>query len=195
MFKLLDDKHTELKGQGGDLPKELRMLKVLLETFLYRRVDNITSLWKRSTDFERTAQQVQSQLGVVEDEKGLFSFETLEKWDCFARTVLKPLRSQLEQMGVVLIHRRLLPKTIDTDPDTCVKLLFDDIDNPKAAHSCSPYLDSLRIVATNTPQIHISFVAEDIKRNQPLLDRCKTTTINLIVKYVRQLKQQGMVPA
>ena len=179
---LMSECLVELKALKveGRTTAELEQVEILLDTFLYRKTENIVSMWKREADYQHTIDDLYSALMKVDEyivirELETNAYELYERIKKYLldeiRTGLSPvtdggphlkeflknLKPDLEALGVVPIFRHLKPKVPVKDR---LRVLVDE--TPRNIWEVSSYLKSLG-TKEMAPTIFIAFVARELK--------------------------------
>lgn len=189
---LMADAYELLSAESRDGKQQPRHMArlLLLDTFLYRKTDNVLSLWKRDSDFQRSVSEVAGRLGLSGGPAEQRITETLgqaARLQALVSDVVEPLREELARDGVSVLYRYLAPKTLDTTEvgPKSLQVLVDG--TPTEIARVSPYLSSLQTAARLSPNIHFSFVAKGIKGNKDLEDRCREATMDRLSQYTASI--------
>lgn len=178
-------------------PRWVGSLSLLTETFLYRKSNNLYSMWKRQTDIDDIYNKIAIKLGVTLEY--IYELSPLRvdkgKFEYISDT-LRDAKTRLEdEKGVILIHRDIKPKIFRVfdeknskkDSDKTLSILISDQINriwrPRKIWEVSPYIKSLEEVSNNSPNIHISLVSQNIKGDENLQTECIKYLIESLSKY------------
>lgn len=182
---------------NDSLPQTLKSMVVLLETFLYRQTRNVVSMWKREADYNKTCDEIYSELCdryhgkamCLDDIHALFSVgaETVKLYD----TLFAPIKQELLQENVVMVYRVMNPKVPEMlqDEDRELKVLVGE--NPQSFRRVSSYLVSLS-KKKPSPSIFIAFVANNLKDTPDLAEKCKKTVIKHLIHYMTPVFNEKM---
>lgn len=197
VYILLSEK---VKIKKARCPKWIEHLHLLIETFLYRKTNNLFSMWKRPTDFQITYQKIASSLKdeTIESvmDKKLFIFQKRD--DSKKESLIKHIKTAKQEIesnyDTVVIHRYLEPKIYRFEKHSeNLKILLSDQETKswKIAYigEASPYVKSLIETVLNTPNYHISFVGKSIKDKPEIIENCVNIVIKNLVFYYRDIKE------
>ena len=176
---LMAESFFRLKSKEGDLSESMRIILVLLDTYLHRVTENVFSLWKRDCDYHTDMDAIRQEHGLDRQELGnrLVGYESQ----------LYPLKTSLENDNhVVIIHRYLKPKVLSAGKQP-LRILVPDMSGTREAQDAvqiSPYLASLGQAAAESPRLHFSFVSVGIKQNETLKNDCRSRTLKMLEDWV-----------
>lgn len=185
----------KLEGEKEPLPERLKNLPLLLEIFLYRQTQHVSSLWKRESDYHATIETLFNELTIEsgysavsrEDIRGVLS-PTLET-TLMTNLLIKPLRKELKEQGVVLLYRLMKPKlphkmrrgVVRHDASRISVLVAKEL---KDCCEVSSYLRSLT-TALDCPTIYFGFVTQNLKSNTVLNKKCAEIVMQHLKSYVK----------
>lgn len=183
-------------------PRWVDSLSLLTETFLYRKSNNLHSMWKRQTDIDDIYNKISIKLGVTLEY--IYELSPLRidkgKFEYISDTLRDAKKWLEDEKGVILINRDIKPKIFRVfdeknskkDSDKSLSILIEDQENkvwrPRKIWEVSPYIKSLEAVSDNSPNIHISLVSQNIKGDKKLQKECIEALIGSLSKYTSLYK-------
>ncbi len=183
---MLTELHACCESPASTDGHKLIELKDLLNTFLYRQTKNTHSAWKRDTDFNDSYEKISKIIGV--DASVIASAHPFT-WNPGTKNILdasfKKLKVDLKEIGVTLITSLSAHKIFSSKTDKQLELLCSN--RLCAAMDASPYLASLKSVAEKTPGLHVSFVSNDIKGKEGLLEKCDELLHSCLAAYITEI--------
>jgi hypothetical protein len=176
----------KLRRETG-LKPEFEQLILLLETFLYRKRQNLLSMWKREPDYCKTIDEVVASItctgtNTKEDIRKKIRKILSPKTEVptLEQELFRPIREELEKHNIVLVARVMKPKV----PAPLSILVAG---SPEDCREQSSYL---RLLAENesAPTIFISFVGQDLKseENEEVRRVCRMTVVKHLTSYARE---------
>ncbi len=186
---LLTEIHTCLNEAPPPLDDRHKLIEIksLIHVFLYRQTEDISSAWKRETDFHYSYKKISSILKI--DASVIKRIHPFVVGDPGTKDILdacfKNLKRELKAIGVVLITSQSAHKIFSFKKHKQLELLCGD--SLCSAVDASPYISSLRSVAEKTPGLHVSFVSKGIKRNEKLLEQCDELLHKNLAAYIEKL--------
>lgn len=203
-------KTTLLHVEQHQLPTN-RRLRLLLQTFLFRQSWNIVSLWKRDNQAVDFVKDIQTKLGdssfeynsILRALQGKLSFGEPQ----FFAGVLSSIQSRLDtetDCSVQLIHSFVLPPTykksensaasqdVGTVPEDEFPMMVETKLFGATGYDTkllniwqvSVDLNSLYNEAEQIVPHQFAFVAEQIKSNQSLIQKCKDITLEEVTQFI-----------
>lgn len=185
----------ELQQKKHQLSPDHIKLVLLLEIFLYRQTQHVTSFWKRESDSHSTIDWLFNELK-AEPSCEAITLEKIESFlspfsesPSFRNLLIKPLKEELKKDNVILVHRVMTPKlplgppkgeTTDSKPRA--QILVDGI--PQECWKISSYFSALSSVKSNTT-IYFGFVAQNLKTNVELRNKCVEIVKRHLKEYVK----------
>lgn len=184
------------KRDGESLSKHLARLSLFLRTYLSRETGNLFSCWKRDCDFmaaldkaltnDQTADLPEKLIKKLND-------QSLAGRKQFEYEVIRPLEEAVNEDGadrVYVLYRRLGPKIVDAALENPEESRAQALLNERVVplSELSPYLRSLEEISKCTPNIHVSFVGEGIKKDGARCAKCAGHFFKLLAGYLNKLQ-------
>jgi hypothetical protein len=192
--------HATLVKKIKESPSEgEKDLFLMLDTFLFRNVKNIVSLWKQDLEYSETVALISKRLPRIKENDKIFKamsalptnlgpISVPNSWLNFCERLQKRLRKR----AVILISKRTTPKIFDfvkgdrragSIKQSSLKIYFDDR-STMAVSDASSYLKSLIPAIERTPTFHVSFLSKEIKLKQKLQGWCREEFHQEIISYL-----------
>ncbi|MFZ5945302.1 MAG: phosphohydrolase [Bacillota bacterium] len=164
-------KEIYLESRSLDLTSiddNIKALLLLIETFIFRKTDNIVSLFKRYDKYLSFFDMVRSE---VEKHKGNRINEREFIKDCMALVadgILDDFKLLVKQKyNVILLKKMTPPKSIefDNEGNSKLKIVTGNNKDIMQLQRVSPYLESLRFMNDSDQLFHIFLIGDNIKIN------------------------------
>lgn len=166
-----------------------KLVKVLVETFLFRKSQNLFSIWKRESDiaefFRKSPEIRKLEKHPKHATPWVLTPGTQDEFEC---TVIAPLVKFGQEKGVVVVYRFLEPKTVSRGKEPLV-LLRGQL---RPISEASSYLTSFNVIRESSPNIHISFVGENIKNDSVVKDCLVAELCKLVEGFGKKVLDAAM---
>ncbi|NHZ84821.1 MAG: hypothetical protein GWP19_02955 [Planctomycetia bacterium] len=166
VLELLKKQHSA----NVNIERKYVRLAVLLDTFLYRSVNNVFSIWKRESDYKITYENLNITPEQVNKLNPFVVSGDLKQRTCLLEELHK-IEIEIEKEEVTLIYEISPPKIMNDGIDKGV-LFYNGDNNHILATEISPYIKSLKSVAQRSPNIHISLVGDNLKDKKEIIEKC-----------------------
>lgn len=195
----------------SNLTNGLKEISLLLETFLYRKTDNIVSMWKRETDYLSTLKNV---LDLLREDESFpwghqeeFVLDTVQtvlspraETPPLLDLVIKPIKEELSGLGVIFVYRIMKPKVPSIrkvrngsgSSSSVLRVLVNG--KPEDCCAASSYL-SLLAGANHSPTIFFAFIKEGLKAADMEGDRekCREIVRRHLANYAKDKLYDCMI--
>ncbi len=159
-------------------------LRIMLETYLFRKTNNLLSLWKKDSDILRIfSEHVCDPDKLAEIAPFTLDGAPLKKTELY-NAFIKRLSTELGEDKIV-IERRLKPK-IHVEDNLSSSIYCNN--SIEKAEKISPYISSLNLSIITVPDVHISVMCGDIKNSQDLKNQVMGIFNGCLEEYISQLK-------
>lgn len=160
--------------------KQYSYLVELINTFLFRKTGNLKTMWKSEMDFARVRKKLDGDLPgnpttISSDEK-VMVVERITEWS-----------SKLNN-EMFIFFMSMNPK-VYKGGESGISVIDSHGDLWEAA-DVSAYLRSLKDIADDAANFHVSFMALDLKSNEALLEKCRDLEKDIIQVIATARKSQ-----
>ncbi|MEE8484052.1 MAG: hypothetical protein V3S46_05595, partial [Nitrospinota bacterium] len=156
--------------------KDFWDLYILLGTFLFRKKDNVFSLWKRDEQYMSLVANIKEELNI--ELKTIKLYEIINAgvdkqyniWQRFISSLLEGLGENAPILIVKLAKHKIFDLEASHNQSK-LRILLENGDT-KPATEISPYLNSLINVQKQTPSFFVSFVFPSLKNDKNAMRHC-----------------------
>ncbi len=176
--------------------EELSYLMQLIEIYLYRKLNYISSLWKRDVDINITVQNILKKLErkryfgtCFEQDKNEHVIKMINQY-LFGKanpnynTFITKLTKKIESKGVHLLASICKPRIYSNNQKESLKIAEKDINNEYIeAYKISKYLSALKEQESSSINFRLAFVNKEIRKGEFTLHKqCVEVTENLLIE-------------
>jgi HD superfamily phosphohydrolase len=152
-----------------------RELCLLIETFIFRRTQNLKTMWKSEIEFLRLSDNYPQ----------LKSFQPRISHPDIRGAILEVIeRANKKNKGRIITFAQFLDPKIYRRSKEPIGIL-DDLGKVWEASELSPYLASLEDISARSPNLHVSFFAENLKGNNTLEQECAMIEADIVAVLLK----------